>query len=81
MCKQTGNCNTAGNRVLLCDIYILPLGIPVWNVSSKIKISEKTGKKFILITRCRFWIKEKLNIFTKNKSGGSETNSITCQRA
>jgi len=81
MCKQASNRNTAGNRLLLCDIRILPLGIPAWNLASKIKISEKTGKKFILITRCRFWIKEKLNIFTKNNSGGCETNPITCQRA
>jgi len=56
--------------VPLRDIYILPSGTPAWKVSSKIKISEKTGKIFILITRCRFWIKGKLNIFTKQNSGG-----------
>jgi hypothetical protein len=56
--------------VLFRDVYILPSGIPAWNVSTKTKISEKTGKNFILITRCRFWIKGKLNIFTKNSSGG-----------
>jgi hypothetical protein len=56
--------------VLLRDIYILPSGIPAWNVSPKIKIGGKTGKIFTLITRCRFWIKGNLNIFTKNNSGG-----------
>jgi hypothetical protein len=41
MCKKAGNPNTAGNRVLFRDIYILPSGIPAWNVSSKCIIKNK----------------------------------------
>lgn len=49
--------------------------------TTKNKNKRKNREKFILNTRCRFWIKEKLNIFKKITSRGSETNSITCQPA